>query len=140
MLAEIPLELNHSGNNGGGVKYGEAFLYPPTLSVDPGIRDLPPSSSHLLHLSFPHFCPYTTKTTLQFCIDPSNGCRDIIEAASVVCCRLEMHTRALRIEPEFSTAPLIVFSENPQKHPSPVSFPLLFALPASRPNFILPFY
>lgn len=80
----------------------------------------------------------TTKTTLQFSIDPSNGCRDITEAASAMCCRLEVCTRALRREPEFPTAPLIAFSRNPQKNPSPVSFPFLFALPASRPNFILP--
>lgn len=84
------------------MKYGEAFLYPPTLSEDSGIRDLPPSSSHLLPLSFPHFCPAHNKNHTAILYGPLQWLQRYHRSNQRGVLRLGMRTRALRIEPEFS--------------------------------------
>lgn len=44
---------------------GKHFSILPSLAVDPDVTDLPLSSSHLLHPSFPHTCPVNNRNHSQ---------------------------------------------------------------------------
>lgn len=127
------------GSRGGLEKL---FSILPSLSVDPDILDLPPSS-YLLHLPFPHnLCPEANiKTMLQSCIDSLQRVQRYYQKQpSVTCHKLGMCSRALRIVQKFSKTPLGAFQSKQPEEPTShfLSSLLFYSSCPPGPGFILP--